>query len=276
MDNVVKYIDEEMSLNEEMPLKKDIKLCTLLTNFCNSLITFAGSISLPTVVTTIRIKNKHLQTKSFDNYVTNVGEFNIIVHKIIDALREIITSLNTFFIGYKLDDLTNFIESLRKFLLFLLNENIFDNLNDVKQKLDKKYLKNYRIIKNVTYIKHSVFDLFDQGIGITTVFIPQLIIIKDIVLAMEEHNINFDAAIKKLIAVQLRSQIKLGDNILQLLSSGSNIEPSDKSKAITHIIENLKIEYTELIERTLNLDKQVIIYKHKKRSIFSILFYFYR
>lgn len=267
----------------ELDTNKD-RFCFIIDHFCDSLVSFATYVISPTVSSTIMIKKKYIRTNAFDSYVDSVDEFNEIIRNVIILIREIIISLNQLFVMKDKHNLVDFIEKLRQFLLFLLIENVFENLNLFKDKLHSKYKRDTRIMNKITKVKGLIFRIFDISIDLTTIFIPSLVMVKKIVIIFEEktddalevheekieqNNNNLDMIIKQLLDIQLRSQIitSLGTNkVFDCLID-------KESLILCRVIENLQTEYIELLHTTLYLKTEINIYKKTKKNLISSILY---
>lgn len=256
------------------------RFCIIIENFCISLGLFVQSVAHPTKLSTSLIKHRKERNNEFDSYIIIIENFNELTHEIITLIKNIIISLNNLFVYKSLLKLTDFLENLRIFLLFLLDENVFHKLNEYKIELNNKYDKDIKLANKIGKIKYIIFRLFDLSIGITAIFIPQFAMVKDVVVTMEDktdeildnkvkninkYDINLDVVIKKLLDIQLRSQIILSINI-DIIHECLNIK--DAYDLIV-IIENLHVEYIEMQQMSIYLKSEIDSYKKKKKPIFN-------
>jgi hypothetical protein len=256
--------------------------CVIIDNFCNSLIAFAMSIKEPTDSISGIIHKKTTRNKQFDNYILTVENFNQIMFNVIVLLKAVIISLNRLFVFKQVVNLVDFMENLRRFLQFLLDEKIFIKLNVIRQELAIKYKRDTDILRKITTIKKLVFHIINISIDITTIIIPQLTLLKDITTAIGEKideeledenftlttlNFNMDDIIKRLLDIQLR-----GD-IIMSFESASILEYLNDRNARTLIrtIENLQTEYVELSYTMSLLRGEIDSYKTKKKSFILIV-----
>ena len=259
------------------------KFCTIIENFCDSLVKFAIYVRQPTTHIYELIHKKNTRNNAFDGYVITVEEFNNILLEIINLLNQIILSLNALFVNRTLDAITNFLDQLRIFLLHLLNNNILIKLNMLKKIINEKYIKDIDILKKIANVKYLIFRMCNLSIDITSMFIPQLSLVKEVIVVLEKksddatnnqideiksNNIKLDNIIKQLLDIQLRSQIISSFGATTIL----NCLVDKQSDDLIRIIENLQTEYVEIIFTTVCLKTEIDAYKTKKRSVISSLF----
>jgi hypothetical protein len=256
--------------------------CNIITNFCDSLIIFTKYVVNPTVKTTILIKKKYIRQNTFDTYVIAVNKFNEIMLSVVFLIKKIIISLNKLFLIKSPKNLIEFIESIRIFLIFLLEKNVFDKLYELKEELDSRYTKNLKNIKKLADIKYILFRICNISIDITCLFIPPLTVVKEAIAVLEDKldnnieekkkeinnsHLNLDNIIRQLIDIQLRVEvISIVKNSKFLHGFNNNNENAAK---IHRIIENLQTEYVELHHIIIYLRSEINLYKQKKLSIVS-------
>jgi hypothetical protein len=274
-------IDTENEI--DIALNKDnSQLYTIIEHFCDALVSFSIYVRKPTLEILDVIKLNKRRTNSFDNYITSIESFNIITHQVVDLLKDIIISINVLFINKTLECVGNFIDLLRLFLVYLLDYNIFDNLNYICKTLDRNKQRDKNVIEKMSQIKYLIFRVCNLTIDITTLFIPKLHVIKEVLIILEKktddvlankmdavHNgMQIDEIIKQLLDIQLRTQIIASFKADNLLNSLIN----KKSSHLIRIIENLQTEYVELLNATMNVKMEINIYKDKKKNKFSYMF----
>lgn len=276
MDTVILDIYSEE--DDEEDTKK--RFGKIINNFCESLINFAVYVRIPTETTTELIHKKKNYGKEFAVYIDGVELFNSIILQVVELMKKIIISLNILFVHKKLDHLIAFLDNLRNFLVYLLKENVFDILNNFKRTVTSNYKQDLRIMSKITKVKTLIFKLFDISLDITSIFIPQVMLVKGIVVLIEEKtdsildkkieiieskNIKVDLIIKQLLDIQLRSQIILSLNINHAFMCLINKE----SDHLIRVIENLQTEYVELLHVVLFLKNEIFVFKSKKKSLIS-------
>lgn len=276
MDTVILDIYSEE--DDEEDTKK--RFGKIINNFCESLINFAVYVRIPTETTTELIHKKKNYGKEFAVYIDGVELFNSIILQVVELMKKIIISLNILFVHKKLDHLIAFLDNLRNFLVYLLKENVFDILNNFKRTVTNNYKQDLRIMSKITKVKTLIFKLFDISLDITSIFIPQVMLVKGIVVLIEEKtdsildkkieiieskNIKVDLIIKQLLDIQLRSQIILSLNINHAFMCLINKE----SDHLIRVIENLQTEYVELLHVVLFLKNEIFVFKSKKKSLIS-------
>lgn len=264
--------------NDEDDTKK--RFSKIINNFCESLINFAVYVRIPTETTTLLIHKKKNYGKEFSIYIEGVELFNGIILQVVELMKKIIISLNILFVHKKLDYLIAFVDNLRNFLVYLLKENVFDILNTFKRNATNNYKHDLRIMGKITKVKTLIFKLFDISLDITSIFIPQVMLVKGIVTLIEEKtdsiiekkieiieskNIKIDLIIKQLLDIQLRSQIILSLNINYAFACLITKE----SDHLIRVIENLQTEYVELLHVVLFLKNEIYLFKSKKKSLIS-------
>lgn len=263
--------------------KDNAQFYIIIEHFCDALVAFSVYVRKPTLEILDAIKLNKRRTNSFDTYITSIESFNIITHKVVDLLKDIIISINILFINKNIECVGNFIELLRTFLVYLLDHNIFDNLNYICKTLDKGKKRDINVIEKLSQIKYLIFRVCNLTIDITTLFIPKLHVIKEVLDILEKktddalenrmetinNSMQIDDIIKQLLDMQLRAQIIssfAADNILNSLIN-------KKSSHLNRIIENLQTEYVELLNATMNVKIEINIYKDKKKNKLSYLLY---
>lgn len=263
--------------------KDNAQFYIIIEHFCDALVAFSIYVRKPTLEILDAIKLNKRRTNSFDTYITSIESFNIITHKVVDLLKDIIISINILFINKNIECVGNFIELLRTFLVYLLDHNIFDNLNYICKTLDKGKKRDINVIEKLSQIKYLIFRVCNLTIDITTLFIPKLHVIKEVLDILEKktddalenkmetinNSMQIDDIIKQLLDMQLRAQIIssfAADNILNSLIN-------KKSSHLNRIIENLQTEYVELLNATMNVKIEINIYKDKKKNKLSYLLY---
>jgi hypothetical protein len=257
-----------------------IKFSKIINMFCESLIDFSVYVRVPTENTTLIIQKKKIFGKDFALYVNNVEQFNALILEIVDLIKKIILSLNGLFVFKKLNNLVEFIEHLRNFLVYLLKEHVFDVLHVFSKSLAVDYKNNLRIIGKVKKVKTIIIKMFDISLDITSIFIPQVITAKGIVVLIdkktseildkkleinEKNNIKVNVIIKQLLDIQLRSEIILSLNIKHAFKYLITKE----SEHLLIIIQNLQTEYIDLLNTTLFLKNEIAVFKKKKKSVIT-------
>jgi hypothetical protein len=260
--------------------KIDKRFITIIDLFCNSLINFALAVRGPIANTAITIKKKYIRRKYFDNFICDIELFNSIISNISQIIKEIILALNKLFVERNEPVLMAFIESLRKFLLYNINNNIFESLNKLKKGINSKYKSDTLLIKKISKVNSLIFRIFDITIDITSLFIPSLSIIKKMsnvieknlddsfvakIEDMKKNNIDMDNVIKNLIDIDLRSQIIASLDMNKML----NYIENKKADTMINIIEKLQKEYIALLDTTLVLRNEIGVYKLKKKNLLS-------
>lgn len=279
MDDISTSNYDEKNDDADMDDTK-LRFGKIIALFCNSLINFAVYVREPTETTTLLIHKKKNFGKEFTVYLGGVEQFNFTILEVVELIKKIIISLNILFVHKKLDYLISFVDNLRNFLVYLLKESVFDILNTFKRDLNINYKKDIKIMGKISKVKDLIFRMFDISLDITSIFIPQVSLIKDIVILIEEKtdniiekkieiiekkNIKIDLIIKQLLDIQLRSQIILSLNINHTFACLINKE----SEHLIRVIENLQTEYVELLHVVLFLKTEISIFKTKKKSIIS-------
>ena len=257
--------------------------CDIIRNFCDSLIMFTKYVVNPTINTTILIKKKYIRRNSFDTYVASVSKFNEIMIIVVFLIKNIIIALNKLFITKSPKNLVEFIEGIRKFLLFLLEKNVFDSLYELKYELDSRYIKNLKNIKKLSDIKYILFRICNISIDITCLFIPPLTVVKEAIAVLEDkldsgienkkkevnaNFINLDNIIRQLIDIQLRVEVI---SIIKNAKFFNGFASNETAINIHRIIENLQTEYVELHHIIIYLRSEINLYNQKKPSFISIL-----
>ena len=256
--------------------------CDIIRNFCDSLIIFTKYVVNPTVNTTMLIKKKHIRKNTFDTYVVAVNKFNEIMLNVVFLIKKIIISLNKLFLTKSTKNLIGFIEGIRIFLIFLLEKNVFDNLYELKEELDARYMKNLKNIKKLGDIKYILFRICNISIDITCLFIPPLTVVKEAIAVLEdkldtdiEHkkkevkndHLDLDNIIRQLIDIQLRVEVISILKNAKFLNGFNNKD--ENAVSIHRIIENLQTEYVELHHIIIYLRSEINLYKQKKSSLIS-------
>lgn len=260
---------------------KDIedRFAIIIKRFCTALALFIQVVNHPTHMSTDIIKKKKKRSTEFDQYVSAVDEFNNIIEKIISSLKLVIFALNNLFIYRSVDKLAEFLDKIRDFLMFLINDNVIMKLNELEEKLNRKYDNKINLVDKIGKIKCVIFRLFDISIDISSIFIPQLYVVKNVIFVLEQQSdiylqnkinseelskINIDEITKQLLDVQLRSEIILLLNTEVFLSE-LNKKDFD---AIIIAIENLQKDYVDMLQISISLKKEIDKYKTKDKNIF--------
>lgn len=253
--------------------------CIILEKFIDSLVLFAQYIVPPTVGSTHIIHKKNSRDVKFDMYVFSIEEFNYSMHEILELLKVIIIALNKVFIYRDIDNLMNFIKNLKDFLLFLVTKNIFLNLDKLSMSICTKYKKDISIIKKIKNVKYYIFRIVNITCDITAIFIPPVLVIKEVISVtekrgdslldkqideIEQSSTKLDSIVKQLLDIQLRGQIISNINTPNILTC---LVDKQATKLI-RMIENLSTEYLELLHLTLTLKNEIGIYKDKKNNVF--------
>ena len=232
----------------------------------------------------MKIHKKVSRDTTFDSYVNNITNCNEIIRKITIKIKDIIISLNKLFIERELEKLIDFITCLISFLLYLLNENIFDKLNDIKLD-DIMYKNRCGINEKIIIIKNLIFNIFIISINITTLFIPQLKLVNEVITILEDktsnannmneindqsdtirkNNLILDIITKQLLDIQLRNQITSNFDINRFFI----VLMSKKTNELLYIITNLQDKYIDLMNKTLILKTEAIFYTTKNKTVFS-------
>jgi hypothetical protein len=268
--------------NEEEIDYDNMQFYVIIQHFCNSLVSFSMYVRKPTIHILDTINLNKYRSKRFDDHIVQLEKFNTISYDIIDYLKGIIISLNILFVNKKIEDVGNFIELLRVFLLFLLESNIFDNLTFICKYLDKKKEQDRKVIERMTHLKYLIFRVCNLTIDITSIFIPKINVVKEIFNILEKktddilqdkldntvNSMKIDDVIKQLLDIQLRSQIIKNFTTDTILNNLVN----KKSNNLMRIIENLQTEYIELLSITLNVKMAITTYKQKKNYGLFALF----
>jgi hypothetical protein len=254
----------------------------IIAKFCDSLADFVQTLSHSTRMSGVLIKGKKKRTHSFDTYVLTIENFNDLNYEVILFIKEIILSLNNLFINNSLPKLIDFLERLRGLLLLLLEKNVFENLNIFKSKLDKKYDKDINMIERISKIKYLIFRLFTTTIDITTIFIPQLSLVKNIIVELEkttndnndmqlnklnESYFNLDDVIKQLYNLELKSQIILSIDVDSIFDCLYNKD----AKKLIITMKKLEDEYIEMMQLALYLKSEIQMYTLKPKSVYAII-----
>jgi hypothetical protein len=259
---------------------RNLEFSSIIELYCISLSEFVKYVTQPTQLTTNIIQNKYIRSRNFDKYAHSVGQLNTTMHDIVLLIKTIIISLNKLFINKDVNDLTAFIEDLRGFLLFLIKENIFMCLNRFKDELDAKLDNDIKMINKIKKIKVLILRMVDLSIDLTTIFIPHLAFMKNVMefntsqenetpetIIQDNSDIyQMDIVINKLLDVQLRSQIILSGinskNIFACLSDS-------RSGMILGLINKLQKEYVDLLQITIRLKVELEKYKKKRVGLVS-------
>lgn len=281
-------IYNEVSTDEEMDesdhdksdtseeINKNEKFCATISKFLENLIKFAKYVNSPTKISTDKIQKKKMRDFTFDIYVDATMSFNNIMHESLLHLRNVIISLNTLFINKNVDDITDFLENLRIFLLFLLNESVFDKLYNLQILFVDIYNENIDIICKLSDMKKLIFKICNLSIDITSIFIPPVSIFKNAIKILEEKHINQESqieevndnknsinnVIKQLSVIQLNAFMITDKKI-------KNVQVclfDKKAITVTRTIENLQNEYIELLHLTSSLRAEINAYKNKKKN----------
>ncbi len=258
------------------------RFAIIIKRFCTALALFVQVVSHPTQASTEIIKKKKKRSIDFDQYISAVDEFNSIIERIIFYLKLIIFSLNKLFVHRTLDRLTDFLDKIRDFLMFLINEDVITRLNNLEDKLNKKFNNKINLIDKIGKIKCIIFRLFDISIDISAIFIPQLFVVKKVISVLEQktdsylqyktnleelNKINIDEITKQLIDIQLRSEIILS------LDSDIFLKKLDKKdfNQIISSIEDLQKDYVEISQISINLKNEIGKYKNRQKNIFMYI-----
>lgn len=270
--------------SDDIHIESDDSFHTIVEQFCLSLAMFTDAIIEPTIITTMKIHKKVSRDTTFDSYVNNITNCNEIIRKITIKIKDIIISLNKLFIERELEKLIDFITCLISFLLYLLNENIFDKLNDIKLD-DIMYKNRCGINEKIIIIKNLIFNIFIISINITTLFIPQLKLVNEVITILEDktsnannmneindqsdtirkNNLILDIITKQLLDIQLRNQITSNFDINRFFI----VLMSKKTNELLYIITNLQDKYIDLMNKTLILKTEAIFYTTKNKTVFS-------
>jgi hypothetical protein len=281
-DTVIPENDTVQDIQAESDDEISEEFHGIIDRFCNNLALFAKYVKNPIEYQTHLIKRKIIHTSEFNLYVADVDSFNTIMRQIIELLKNIIIALNILFISKDKDSFVNFIESLHKFLLYLLNEDIFANLNRFKKKLNIKYKSDINVLNQITKLKSLIFSMFNISINITTLFIPQLCMVKEAVnilgeyiddklaakkIMLENNNASIDDIINQLLNIQLRAQILVNIDNRSAFRHIIKLE----NKRLVNLTETLQVEYIQLVTIVDILRVEITDYKNKKKSIFDII-----
>lgn len=269
--------------NSNELLNQSRNFYNIIDNFCTSLIDFAKSIKQPTSDISDIIHKKTNRNKSFDNYVSSVEKFNTIMQNVIYLLKKVIISLNHVFVYGTIEEVAIFMENLNVFLRYLLTENIFAKLTILKLEIGGKHKSDIDILQKIKNIKDVMIHVVNMSINITSLLIPQLGVISQLITVIDENlnesidkkiekvahiNDQLDGVIRSLLNVQTRADILEsfeGSNVLQFLSDRVNNEK------ILKIGENLYTEYISLLHVTLSLHSTIEIYKRRKKNVLLTL-----
>jgi protein-tyrosine phosphatase len=280
MENDIDNLVEEQNNNDQNDQNNDARFILIIDLFCNSLINFALTVTGPIAHASITIKKKYICGKHFDEFVYDIELFNAIIANISHIIKEIIMSINKLFIEKNESDLIVFIESLRKFLLFNINNNIFDNLNRLKKGINSKYKNDSNLVKKLANVNGLIFNIFNITIDIASFFIPDIQAIKKISNVIEnnmldsinikledykKNSIDVGEVIKNLIDMDLRSQIIISLDMDKMLKCIEN----KKSDNMIIIIERLQKEYIILLDTSFVLRNEIGVYKLKKKNLLS-------
>ena len=291
MENIDDKLLEEyssiISVNNtelEISIKStDKRFISVIELFCTSLIKFALTIDGPLSHTIITIRKKYIHSSRFDKYVIDIELFNNIINDISIIIKSIILSLNKLFVEKNKSDLVIFIDNLRKFLIYNIENDVFETLTKLKKSINAKYKKDNSLLKKITTVNNLIFRIFDITIDITAIFVPGISVIKKFSTVIEQNiqnvidnklenvkknNIDMSGIIKNLIDIDLRSQIIASLDMKKMLIY---IEDKQSDKLI-EVIEHLQVEYITLIDTTLILKNEIITYKNREKNIFSRLF----
>lgn len=267
--------DSKSNFNESQ------RFSIIIGNYCDSLSQFAIYLMKPTSDCTDVIKKKYIKNASFDQYVVHVEKNNHVLRMVALKIKDIIITLNKLFISKSMDELINFIDSLRTFLMFMLAEHVFERINENKRNLHNIYKNDDQLMVRINKVKNLLFRMLDLSIGITTLFVPALQpIIHPIIVILEENvdnrikrtisarrsdNKNLDNVIKQLLDIELRSQILLSFDMTRIFDNMFN----NDTNSIIFTIENLQNKYIELIHTNLNLEDEITTYKNTKKNLIS-------
>lgn len=258
------------------------RFALIIKRFCATLALFVQVIIQPTQNSTDIIKKMKKRSYSFDQYVSAVEEFNDIISHVIKYLKNIIVSLNKLFLDRSLSTLTDFLDKIREFLMFLINDNVLIRLNDLEERLNKRFNNKIDILHKIGRIKCIIFRLFDISIDISAIFIPQLTIVKKVLIVIEQksdsylqyktnlqedYKINIDDITKQLLDIQLRSETLLSLDPYIFLRELDKRE----TEQILISIEQLQKDYIEMSQMSMHLKKEIERYKISEKNIFMLI-----
>lgn len=275
-----KLTNEIQQNSSKSPQKDDeeVRFCSIIEKFCGSLINFATYVRQPAKNISTDIQKKNSRNMKFDLYVENIENFNNIMHNVIHLLKKIIISLNVLFVDITRDNLIDFLNNLKDFLVYLVQEEVFDILIEVQKNVKEKYKYDTDILDKIKNVKYLVFRMFSLSIDITTLILPQIIVVKEIVTILEKktdeyiadkqefidkNNTAVDNIVKQLMEIQMRSDIISSINEQKIMECLQD----RKSKIVLRTVENLHTEYIELMHVTISLKNDINTYKKKKNNI---------
>ncbi|MGL5934279.1 MAG: hypothetical protein ACRCZI_01500, partial [Cetobacterium sp.] len=284
-DSLIQTINNTISqdINSELTkvqisLQNNEHFYSIINSFCNSLVEFALSIKQPTNDISNLIYKKYSRDSSFDNYVQSVEKFTNIIQTIISLLKSVIISLNQLFVIRSVDKITIFMSHLRNFLHYLLVEDVFLKLTMLRREIGNKHKNDVEILQKIKIIKTVMYRIVNISIDITSLIIPQLSVIKEIVEVFNDKleddldikigeisrmNNNLDNIIKQLVNIQLRSSIIESFQNRDILNFLNNYD----TRRLVTISENLHAEYVSLLHTVLSLQSSIGIYKRKKKNV---------
>ena len=250
------------------------RFCIIIGRYCESINDFIHTIKNPTKHTLNKIRNKTRRTSSFDDYVSNVQILNELLLQITKKLKEIIFTLNELFIHKSIDSLTNFITAVHVFLSYLVHEDILDKLDGLEV-IKTKYDKKAKLIKNATKVKFIIFRIFNIALEITTKFIPQVSMAKDILdtldgtidsfinnqeIEYKNELFGINEICKKLIAVELDSEIltRIDFDVINNCLKDKNADELLKR------LDIIKLDYIEIYQCSIQLKSEINRYNKKE------------
>ncbi len=256
----------------------DEKFCDIIMKFCNNLIVFANYVNSPTLLSMKKIKKQKSRNNNFDMYVDAITMFNHIIYESINILRDILISLYNIFINKRRVDITAFLENLRLFLIYLLNKEVFPKLYDLQITFSNIHNRDINITNRLRSMKGIIFKICNISIDITSMFIPNVEIFKKAIWILEQKTDEID---NERIQQMENSEESIDNIILQLNKIRFNMEVinndkinniyacliDNKSIDVKRILENLEVEYIELIHSTSILKAEIINYNNRRKNI---------
>jgi hypothetical protein len=278
--NDVNIISNDINLNDINLIPDEISILDIntrfyliLNHFCISLTNFSRFITYPILYSISKIKRKWIRNHKFNKYVNNIEVFNGIINEILVLIQDIIKILNLFFLCRNIETLVLFIDKLKEFFVFVLSDNIFTKLTNINNNLHPNTL--YQIADDITNTKYLISDLFDITINIAIIFEPLVVKsstnkslhMHNYFKLIKPHNMNFNYMIRQLIDIQFRSQIILNMN----LDKSFQYNIIKETDTLLHLTKKLQLDYTNLLDITIQLKKIIIKYKKRKQNPLSFI-----
>jgi hypothetical protein len=256
----------------------EYNFCTIIEQFCMSLIDLLTIIKDPIHAVNGVIKSKKFRTNVYDNYISHLSDFNMVLSMIIDHIRSMIIQMKILFVEKSFPSLIQLLGTLKYFLQFVKEKDVYHTLFNFQVEFENsaRAIKNQnKIIKNINKLRDIIVTIVCLSLEITAIIFPQIAPIgvatgfmKESKMGMEDIEdeqyvpIDIEDVIHKLLDISINSELILRidhTNILQNLRGRDDF---------ILLLSNLQVQYSEFFILQILLNSEIKEYYKKPRNIF--------